>query len=118
VSFSSKLKIESKGVLAASTFYALAGIIFLISLVMASFAIHLGIIGIFSLITAFGIFRKRSWAIYFVLILFFVGTTFSTFTIYYTIAADTLLGISALVYLILIWIFTGYAVLKRKTFET
>ena len=118
VSLGSRLKIESKGMFATSAFYAIVGIIFFVLLVMASFAPHLGIIGIFSLVTAYGVFRKRTWAIWFVVILFFVGTTFSAFMIYSILGADYLLGISAIVYLVLTWVFTAYAVDKRNVFES
>ena len=118
MSLASRLKIESKGMFVTSTFYAVAGIIFFISLVMASFAPHSGIISIFSLITAYGVFRKRTWAIYFVMVLFFVGTTFSAFVIYSALGTDYLLGLSAIVYLVLTWVFTAYAVSKRKISES
>lgn len=118
MSLGSRLKIESKGMFATSAFYAIVGIIFFVLLMMASFAPHLGIIGIFSLVTAYGVFRKRAWAIWFVMILFFVGTTFSAFMIYSILGADYILGISAIVYLVLTWVFTTYAVTKRKAFES
>ena len=118
MSLRSRLKIESKGMFATSAFYAIAGIIFFILLLTASFAPHLGIIGIFSLVTAYGVFRKRTWAIWFVVILFLVGTTFSAFMIYSTLGTDYLLGISAIVYLVLTWVFTAYAVDKRNVFES
>lgn len=114
----SRLKIESKGMFATSAFYAIVGIIFFVLLVMASFAPHLGIIGIFSLVTAYGVFRKRAWAFWFVMILFFVGTTFSAFMIYNYLGTDYIIGMSAILYLLLTWIFTAYAVTKRKVFET
>ena len=114
MSLGSKLKIESTGMFVTSAFYAVAGIIFFISLLNASFAPHLGIIGIFSLITAYGVFRKRAWAIYFVAVLFFVSTTFSAFIIYEALGTDYLLGLSAIAYLALTWVFTAYAVTKRK----
>jgi hypothetical protein len=118
MSLGSRLKIDSKGMLATSAFYAIVGIIFFVLLMMASFAPHLGIIGIFSLVTAYGVFRKRTWAIWFVMILFFVGTTFSAFMIYSILGADYILGISAIAYLVLTWVFTTYAVTKRKVFES
>jgi hypothetical protein len=118
MSLGSRLKIESKGMLATSAFYAIVGIIFFVLLMMASFAPHLGIIGIFSLVTAYGVYRKRTWAIWFVMILFFVGTTFSAFMIYSILGADYILGISAIAYLVLTWVFTTYAVTKRKVFES
>ncbi|HVP15818.1 MAG TPA: hypothetical protein VMT42_00415, partial [candidate division Zixibacteria bacterium] len=85
---------------------------------MASFAPYLAIIGIFSLIAAYGVFRKRVWAIWFVIILFFVATTFSAVMIYNIRQIDALLGLSSILYLILTWVFTLYAWAKRKEFET
>jgi uncharacterized membrane protein len=72
----------------------------------------------FSLITAYGVLGKRVWTIWFVMILFFVGTTFSAFMIYNIPQIDYLLGVGAILYLILTWAFTGYAVAKRKVFES
>jgi uncharacterized membrane protein (DUF2068 family) len=118
VSIVSRLKTENRSLFATSAFYTVAGILFLVLLVLTPFALHLGIIGIFSLVTAYGLFTKRAWTIWFVVILFFVSTTFSAFTIYYFLGADSLLGLSAIVYLALTWIFTGYALAKRKTLET
>ena len=118
VSIVSRLKIESKGMFATSVFYAIAGIIFFVLLPMASFAPYLGIIGIFSLVTAYGVFRKRAWAIWFVMILFFVGTTFSAVMIYNILQLDYLFGIGVILYLVLTWVFTAYAVMKRKVFES
>ena len=117
MSVGSKLKIENRGMFVTSAFYVVAGIIFFVLLVMASFPLHLAVIGISSLVTAYGVFRKRTWAPWFVVILFFVGTTFSAFMVYYIIGTDILLGLGALVYLILTWVFTAYVVMKRKTFE-
>jgi len=118
VSIASRLKIESRGMFATFAFYAIVGIIFFALLPMASFAPYLGIIGIFSLITAYGVFRKRVWAIWFVAILFFVATTFSFAMLYYVTQIGLLLSLGALVYLFLTWIFTIYAWTKRKVFET
>jgi hypothetical protein len=118
MSLGSRLKIESKSMLATSVFYAIAGIIFFVLLPMASFAPYLGIIGIFSLVTAYGVFRKRAWVIWFVVILFFVGTTFSAVMIYNILQLDYLFGIGVILYLVLTWVFTAYAVTKRKVFES
>jgi hypothetical protein len=118
VSIESKLKIESRGMFATSVFYAIVGIIFFVLLPMASFAPYLAIIGIFSLITAYGVFRKRVWTIWFVIILFFVATTFSVVMISNILQIDALLGLSSIAYLILTWVFTLYAWTKRKEFET
>lgn len=119
MSIISKLKVESRGIFVASAFYAAVGIVFIVLLLAAGSApYYLGIIGIFSLITAYGVFKKRAWAIWFILILFFVGTTFSATIIYYIPGIDYSLVTGAVIYLILTWAFTAYAVMKRKTFES
>jgi uncharacterized membrane protein (DUF2068 family) len=102
---------------ATSVFYAVVGVIFLAVMFMADFPPHIGIIGIFSLVAAYGLYRKRAWAIWFVLILFFTGTAFSAFMIYDVLARDYILGVSAIVYLILTWVFTTYAATRRNTLE-
>jgi hypothetical protein len=118
MSIGSRLKIESKGMFATSAFYTIAGIIFFVLLPMASFSPYLGIIGIFSLVTAYGVFRKRPWVIWFVMILFFVGTTFSAVMIYNILQIYYLYGIGSILYLVLTWIFTAYTMTKRKVFES
>lgn len=82
MSFKSKLKIESVGMLMSSVFYAIAGIACLAVLPMANFAPHVGIIGISSLIAAYGLIKKRVWTIWLITVLFFIATTFSAYTLY------------------------------------
>lgn len=118
MSFKSKLKIENNGMFIASIFYAIVGIVCFVVLAMTSFPPHIGIIGIFSLITAYGLFRKRAWTIWLVVMLFFIATTFSVYTLYYFLGKDLLLDISMITYLILTWAFTVYTGAKRKIFET
>ena len=116
MSLKSRLKIESVGMFVALIFYAVAGIILLAVLPLANFPPHIGIIGILSLLTAYGLFGKRAWTIWFVIIVFLVGTTFSVATLYF--GRDLLLDISMIAYLILTWIFTAYVTNKRKTLES
>lgn len=118
MSLKSKLKIESFGMFAAFIFYAIAGIIFFAFLPIANFPPHIGIIGIFSLLTAYGLFKKRAWAIWLVLMLFFIATTFSAFTIYYVFGNDLFLSIGMITYLILTWVFTAYTTAKRRKLES
>jgi hypothetical protein len=113
----SKLKIESKGMFAAFVFYAVVGIICFIVLALDFRMIHIGIIGTFSLITAYGLLRKRVWTIWFVAMLFFIVTTFSAYNLYYFLGKDLILDISMIAYLILTWVFTAYTGAKRKIFE-
>ena len=118
MSLGSKLKIESKGMFATSIFYAVVGIIFLALMPMANFPPHIGIIGIFSLVAAYGVFRKGAWAIWFIIILFFVATTFSAFMIGDVMTGNYVLGTFMIAYLILTWVFTAYATSKRSTLES
>jgi len=118
MSIRSKLKIENIGMFAAVAFYAVAGIVCFAVLPMANFPPHIGIIGILSLITAYGLFKKRVWTIWLVAMLFFVATTFSAVTLYYFFGKDLLLDITMMAYLILTWIFTAYAAVRRKTLES
>jgi hypothetical protein len=117
MSLGSRLRIESWGMFATSAFYAIVGIVFLALLPMSGFPPHVGILGILSLIAAYGMFRKRAWSFWFVVILFFASTTFSSYVIYSVLARDYFLGVGMIFYLILTWVFTAYAAGKRKVFE-
>jgi len=116
MSFKSKLKIDYVGMFMALVFYAVAGIICLAVLPLSGFPPHIGIIGIMSLLIAYGLFGKRAWTIWFVAIVFLVATTFSVATLYF--GRDPLLDITMVAYLILTWIFTAYVADKRKTLES
>jgi hypothetical protein len=118
MSLGSKLRIESKGMFTAFVFYAVVGIICFIVLATDFRLIHIGIIGIFSLVTAYGLFKKRVWTIWLVAMLFFIVTTFSIYNLYYFFGKDLILDISMIAYLILTWIFTAYTGTKRKSFES
>lgn len=116
MSLKSKLKIESTGMFAAFVFYAIVGIIWFTVLPMANFPPHIGLLAIFSLITAYGLFKKRIWAIWLVVMLFFVVTTFSAYMLYYYFVLENVfLGLSMIAYLVLTWVFTAYIAIKRKT---
>ncbi len=110
----SKLQIENIGSLASIAFYAIAGVLLLVFLALSGFPPHIGLMGITSLITAYGLFRKRSWAIWMVAALFFVATAFSLYTLYYVLATDALASAGMIAYAVLTWIFTAYAFSKRK----
>ena len=118
MSLKSKLNISDKGIFAAFLFYTIAGILFLTLLPLSNFASHLGIIGILSLATAYGLFQKRTWSIWTIAILFLVATSFSAYTIYWFFGKDLLYLIGAMAYLALTWIFTIYAANKRSTLST
>jgi len=117
MSFASRLKIQNIGMFSASMFYVIAGIVLLIALLVTGFPPHIGIIAIFSLATAYGLFKKRSWTIYFIFIIFFTVTAFAVYTLYSYFLQNALFTTAILVYLALTWIFTAYTASKRNTLE-
>jgi len=118
VSFISKLKTLGIQTLAPTVFYGAVGIIFLVLLPLANFPPHIGLTGIISLITAYGILTKRFWALWLVVALFAVATVFSLYTLYVIAFTNVIVSVSVLVYAVLTWFITLYIVLKRKPTET
>jgi len=118
MSLKSKLKIENLGVFAALVFYAVAGIICFIVLSIANFPPHLGIIGVLSLLSAYGLFQKRFWTVWIVFMLFFIVTATAAVTLFSYFGKDLFLDISMLAYLILTWIFTAYVAIKREILKS
>ncbi|MGB9675588.1 MAG: hypothetical protein ACPL0C_00190 [Candidatus Bathyarchaeales archaeon] len=114
MSIKSKLKIESTGMLLASVFYLAAGAICFFLLATNPSLIHIGIIGILSVITAYGVFSKRFWALWTATILFFMITVFSAVMLYYFFGTDVIIDLSFVAYLILTWISTAYLASKRE----
>ena len=113
----SRFRVENVGVLATFSFYAIVGILCFVFFAMANFPPHVGIIGILNLVAAYGLLRKRSWAIWVVVMLFFIATTFSAYMLYYLFGLDLFLDISMIAYLVLTWAFTAYVAAKRKILE-
>lgn len=113
-----KLEKENIGLAAAFIFYVVVGIVCFVFLPIGNYPPHIGIIGIFSLLSAYGLFKKRVWAIWLIVVLFFVATTFSAAMLYYTLGRDILLNVIMFAYLILTWVFTAYVATKRENLET
>lgn len=119
MSLRSKLKVESVGMFAAFVFYAVVGIICFAVLTIVDFSlIHIGIIGILSLITAYGLLKSRAWTLWVVVALLFIATTFSAYTLYFAFKKDLLLAVGMIIYLIFTWVFTAYTAAKRKALES
>jgi len=118
VSFGAKLKTANIRTLAPVAFYGAVGVLFLVLLPLANFPPHVGLTGILSLITAYGLFKKRFWATWLVVALFFVATTFSLYTLAYVIFSNWIVGIGMIAYAVLTWVFTAYTLSKRKSSET
>jgi len=117
VSFVSKLKTAGVRVLAPVVFYGAVGIIFLALLPFANFPPHIGLTGILSLATSYGIFKKHFWALWLIVALFAVATTLSLYTLYVVAFSNLTVGLSMIVYAALTWTFTFYIVTKRRPQE-
>lgn len=111
----SKLKTEKPLSLATMAFYGLAGLILLIMLPLSGFPPHIGLLGIVSLVTAYGLLTKRFWTSWLIVALFFVVTASAIFTLYYIIGTDAIASAGMIAYLVLTWFFTVYAMSNRKT---
>jgi hypothetical protein len=114
MSIISKLKDDKDLVFLSVIFYVIVGLVCLILLPLTNFPPHIGLIGIISLINAYGLVKNRFWVIWIVFILFFINTTFSVYTFYYYITSNLFVGFSAFIYLILTWFFTFYLNAKIK----
>jgi hypothetical protein len=115
--FASKLKTVktlSITALAPIAFYGLVGVLFLVLLPFANYPPHIALTGIMSLITAYSLFTKRSWAKWLVIALFFVATTISLYTLYYFIFSDWIVSVSMIAYVAFTWLFTARALSKSK----
>ena len=110
----SKLKTLTPISLASVAFYGIVGIIFLIMLPLSGFPPHIGLIGITSIVAAYGLFMKRTWANWLVAALFLVATVFSLFTLYYVIATDAVAATSMIAYAVLTWVFTVIVIKTRN----
>jgi hypothetical protein len=114
VSIASKFRRLNRVELSALAFYVVAGIVLLVYLPLTGFPPQLGLLGILSLITAYGIFTKRGWMPWLVFILFAGSIAFSVYTLYSVGFSNSLLGASMIVYAVLNCIFTVYILLKKR----
>jgi hypothetical protein len=109
-----QLKGKEAGFLVAVAFYAVAGVSFLIFLASDFGLIHICLMGVLSLATSYGLFRKRVWALWSALVLFFIANAFAFSMLYYAMGKNILLDLAVLLYLVLTWIFTVYIASKKR----
>jgi len=111
-------KIENKGMVVTSVFYAIVGVLFLALLLLNDFAPHLGLLAVFSLGAAYGLLTKRTWSLWLVVILFTSGTAFAAFMIYSALMNDLTISLIMIAYLVLTWVCTIYVVAKREVLKS
>ena len=115
MSIATKLKNFNRIELAALAFYVVSGIILLVFLPLTDYPPQVGLLGILSLITFYGVFAKRAWAPWVIFILFAAASTFSIYTLAVTGFSNALIGASMTVYAVLTWIFAIYLlIIKRR----
>jgi SNF family Na+-dependent transporter len=113
VKLASTLRNTELATLAPTVFYAAVGMAFLVLLPTAGYPPHIGITAVVSLITAYALFTKKRWATWLVVILFFVATTISFYTLYFILLNDWIASVALIVYVALTWYFTYFSLLKR-----
>ena len=122
----SKLKVESLGVAVFSIFYAIVGVVIISILVLSNFTIpHAMVLAFLSLITAYGLFRMKKWAVLLTIILFFLGTAFSAPLLYHSIMVGpffssletSLLNLTLIGYMIGLFAALLYVAASRENFQ-
>jgi len=111
--------------LASSLFYLVVGIAFFYMLALEPGLFHLGLLGVLSIVSAYGVLRMRRWTLWFIVAFFIAGTSFAAVTLYYSVLAygffpsmeAGLLNIGLIVYVILTWVFSIYVMARRKKLE-
>jgi uncharacterized membrane protein HdeD (DUF308 family) len=110
----SKFKVEDYGFLAASIFHVIVGVLCLIILFLESLElIHIWLICIFNMATAYGLFKRRFWALWTIFVSASMATVFVLSMFYHTLGSDIYLNVTLSIYVILTWIFTVYVASKR-----
>jgi hypothetical protein len=114
VSLATKIRAFKPLELASIVFFAVTGIILLVSLPLTGYPPHVGFLGMVSLITVFSLFTKRAWAPWLVAILFITITGFTLVTLATAGFSNLLVGASLLGYFALALVFAAYLLLRRK----
>ena len=111
--FGFNYKSKNKMIVVTFLFYTLTGMMFFTEMMLTGFPPHMGIIGILSIITAYGLFMNCTWKNWIITGLFFITTTFSGYTLYYTLGKNLVLNLSISIYLILSLLFTFQTLSKK-----
>ena len=117
-------KIENPIVLLFSIFYIVVGIAQIGYFAIESSAAppHIPVLGVFSLITAYSIFKMKKWSVFLVVGLFFTGITFGATTLNTSIIVQTFGGallfhLALIAYMIMLAIAVIYILAKRGNFN-
>lgn len=114
VSLGGRLKIENVGLMLTSVFYVIVGVMLFVAFAVANYPPHVAILGILSLVTAYGLFLKRMWGLYAVFAVWLISTVFGLYMLFYLFGINLILEVGMIVYLALTWIATLYVAARRK----
>ncbi len=118
MSLASKLKATELTTLAPIIFFVAVGIAFFVLLPFTGFPPHIGLVGTLSLIAAYGLFKKRFWAMWLVGALFVASMTLSLYTLVFAGFSNLIVGLGMFAYAVLTLVVTLYLVLKSRPAET
>jgi len=112
------------GMLVVSGFHLVVGVVMLIILVLSGGTlIHVGVLGLLSIVVSYGLSKMKRWAFYPLIILFFGGITFGVITIYSTLklfdSSLITLSFEALMFLYLVLLVISFlnVLSNREKFE-
>jgi hypothetical protein len=114
MSIGSSLKTASIGTMASTIYYMAAGVVLLVILPFLHFPPHIGLTAVMSLVTAYGLFRKKVWAPWVAVALFLVSLTMLAFTLFYSMFINWVASVGLGIYLALNFYFMYYT-LSRGT---
>lgn len=111
-----KTLVERPMAFAFAVFYASSGLLFLFPLfTVEPGLLHFGLIGVLSLITAFGVFKMSRWSLWPAFVVFCLANACSITLLVNPLAATlgSLFQAALILYLILVWAATLYLAIKR-----
>ena len=103
-----------------AVFYLASAGFFFYFLVIDLNMIHVGLLGLLSLITAFGVFKRESWSVWSAFLVFCAGNAFAISLLLNPLTMETLEVLSEIgliAYLILVWAAMIYLSIKRREFH-
>ena len=117
-------KIENPTMLLTSIFYIAVGIAEVGYFAIENFTapLHIPVLGILSLITAYSLLKMKRWSVPLVIGLFVTGITFGATTLSNSIALQTFEGamlfhIALIAYMVILLIVSIYTVARRENFN-
>jgi uncharacterized membrane protein (DUF2068 family) len=120
-----KPKIQRWDTTLISIFYIISGIMYFIILGLDMRNLVAILLGLLSIIVAYGLFKTKTWTIPFAAALFFPQITFELFALYASMTTATsgpmtsalLFNIGLIVHVVILTICLLYVVTKRKEFQ-